>query len=133
MSVLLMAGDNHGASSLFRRAEQIRRWKESETNRQEYSDSPRKKAVKFSDECIFLAAAAAGDRDELVQLLQRGADINTVNQDGITALHAVSFPIYILIMCFISKYNLRLQTNHSFISNLLRPRASISRWLPLAL
>ncbi|XP_047739094.1 protein phosphatase 1 regulatory subunit 12A [Hyalella azteca] len=83
-----MAGDNHGASSLFRRAEQIRRWKESETNRQEYSDSPRKKAVKFSDECIFLAAAAAGDTDELVQLLQRGADINTVNQDGITALHA---------------------------------------------
>lgn len=87
-----MAGDNnhHGASSLFRRAEQLRRWKESETNRQECSDKNRNKSVTFSDGCIFLAAAAAGDRDELARLLDRGADINTVNQDGITALHAVS-------------------------------------------
>ena len=86
-----MAGDNHGASSLFRRAEQLKRWKESETNKQDISDSKlRNKAVTFSDGCIFLAAAAAGDKDELLRLLDRGADINTVNQDGITALHAVS-------------------------------------------
>ena len=96
MLILLMAGDNHGASSLFRRAEQLRRWKESETNRQEYNDDKvRQRSVKFSDGCVFLAAAAAGDIDELVRLIERGADINTINQDGITALHAVSYEYYL--------------------------------------
>ena len=85
-----MAGDNYGASSLFRRAEQLKRWKDSDTNKQDISGKPRNTAVTFSDGCIFLAAAAAGDKDELLRLLARGADINTVNQDGITALHAVS-------------------------------------------
>ena len=91
--VPLMAGDNHGASSLFRRAEQLKRWKDSETNKQDINKI-KKTAVTFSDGCIFLAAAAAGDKDELLRLLDRGADINTVNQDGITALHAVSLQFY---------------------------------------
>ena len=84
-----MAGDNRASSSLFRRAEQIRRWQESETNNV-VPDKVQKRKVKFSDGCIFLAAGAAGDEEELKRLLDRGADINTVNQDGITALHAVS-------------------------------------------
>lgn len=86
-----MANDNRGTSSLFRRAEQLKRWQESETNKQDINNlkTPKKGKVKFSDGCIFLAAAAAGDKEELKRLLDRGADVNTVNQDGITALHAV--------------------------------------------
>ena len=76
---------------LFEQWLQQKRRKESETTKHDIRDSKlRNKAVTFSDGCIFLAAAAAGDKDELLRLLDRGADINTVNQDGITALHAVS-------------------------------------------
>ena len=82
-------GDTRGSSSLFRRAEQLRRWQESETNKTELKKQ-RTRKVTFSDGCIFLAAGAAADKDELLRLLHKGADINTVNQDGITALHAVS-------------------------------------------
>lgn len=101
MLALLMAGDNHTASSLFRRAEQLKRWKESETNRQDYSDRPKNNKVTFSSGCIFLAAAAAGDKDEIRLLLDRGADINTFNSDGITALHAVSTIILLQTTIFL--------------------------------
>jgi hypothetical protein len=45
--------------------------------------------VGFSDGCVFLAACAAGDRGEVKVLLGRGADIDTANVDGLTALHQV--------------------------------------------
>jgi protein phosphatase 1 regulatory subunit 12A len=38
---------------------------------------------------VFLAACAAGDRGEVKVLLGRGADIDTANVDGLTALHQV--------------------------------------------
>ncbi len=38
---------------------------------------------------MFLAACAAGDRGEVKVLLGRGADIDTANVDGLTALHQV--------------------------------------------
>merc|ERR1712106_955676 len=82
-----MALDNRSPSSaLFKRAEQLRRWQESETNRTETSERTRK--VNFSDGCIFLAACAAGDKIEVLRLLEKGADIDTANVDGLTALHA---------------------------------------------
>ena len=39
---------------------------------------------------MFLAACAATDRDEVDRLIRRGADIDTTNVDGLTALHQVS-------------------------------------------
>lgn len=84
-----MANDNRSNSAPFKRAEQLRRWQESETNRQDLTDNNRPRRVNFSDGCIFLAACAAGDKQEVLRLLERGADIDTANVDGLTALHAV--------------------------------------------
>ena len=49
--------------------------------------------MQFTDGCVFLAACAAGDKDEVLRLVKRGADIDTANVDGLTALHQVSRPI----------------------------------------
>ncbi|KAJ8737912.1 hypothetical protein PYW08_000507 [Mythimna loreyi] len=78
--------DNRSSSALFKRAEQLKRWEESDTNKQ--SPSPRRATrIQFSSGIVFLAACTAGDKDEVQRLLKRGADINTANVDGLTALH----------------------------------------------
>ncbi|CAB3226252.1 unnamed protein product [Arctia plantaginis] len=78
--------DNRSSSALFKRAEQLKRWEESDTNKQ--SSSPRRASrIQFSSGIVFLAACTAGDKDEVQRLLKRGADINTANVDGLTALH----------------------------------------------
>ncbi|ERE74355.1 protein phosphatase 1 regulatory subunit 12B isoform 1 [Cricetulus griseus] len=83
-------------SARARRAEQLRRWRGSQTEQepverqgtgrqlQTRRGSPR---VRFEDGAVFLAACSSGDTDEVKKLLARGADINTVNVDGLTALH----------------------------------------------
>ena len=78
-------------NALWRREDQLRRWNISDTNKE--SAEPKildKYAVKFQDGCVFLAACAAGDTDEVERLLTKGADINTANIDGLTALHQVN-------------------------------------------
>lgn len=87
------------ANALWKRAEQLKRWQDSETNRENPNplhggvavswSSQHRGKVKFSDECVFLAACASGDIDEVERLLEHGADINTTNVDGMTALHQV--------------------------------------------
>lgn len=78
--------DNRSSSALFKRAEQLKRWEESDTNKQ--SPTPRRASrIQFSSGIVFLAACTAGDKDEVQRLLKRGADINTANVDGLTALH----------------------------------------------
>ena len=80
-------------NSLWRRAEQITRWNQSDTNK--VSNEPKNREltkVKFQDGCVFLAACSSGDTEEVEKLLARGADINTYNIDGLTALHQVSYP-----------------------------------------
>lgn len=47
----------------------------------------RPKKIKFSAGCVFLAACKAGDRDEILRLLKKGADIDTHDVDGLSALH----------------------------------------------
>ena len=39
--------------------------------------------------CVFLAACAAADKEEVERLVQKGAEIDTANVDGLTALHQV--------------------------------------------
>uniref|UniRef100_T1JB99 Protein phosphatase 1 regulatory subunit 12B n=1 Tax=Strigamia maritima TaxID=126957 RepID=T1JB99_STRMM len=71
----------------FKRIEQLKRWEESETNKECTQLKERSRKINFSDGCVFLAACAAGDRDEVERLIVKGADINTANVDGLTALH----------------------------------------------
>lgn len=85
------AMDTRTGSALFKRAEQLRRWEESDTNRE--PSQPRRRAarrINFSSGCVFLAACAAADKDEVLRLLRDGADVDTANVDGLTALHQVS-------------------------------------------
>ncbi|VDI65974.1 protein phosphatase 1 regulatory subunit 12A [Mytilus galloprovincialis] len=74
-------------SALNRRFNQLKRWEESETNKASHLPKEKPRKVKFQDGCVFLAACSSGDRDEVLQLLKKGADINTSNIDGLTALH----------------------------------------------
>lgn len=83
--------DTRNNSAMFKRAEQLKRWEESDTNRE--STLPRgltERKIKFSLGCVFLAACMAGDKDEVVRLVEMGADIDTANVDGLTALHQVT-------------------------------------------
>ncbi|KAL0902169.1 hypothetical protein ABMA27_000108 [Loxostege sticticalis] len=78
--------DTRSSSALFKRAEQLKRWEESDTNKQ--SPTPKRASrIQFSSGIVFLAACTAGDKDEVQRLLKMGADINTANVDGLTALH----------------------------------------------
>ncbi|XP_070490148.1 protein phosphatase 1 regulatory subunit 12A isoform X6 [Chironomus tepperi] len=82
-----MALSNKTAFS--KRAEQLKRYEDSETNRESVVPKNLKdRRVRFSAGCIFLAACAAGDKDEVLNMLNSGgADIDTANVDGLTALH----------------------------------------------
>ncbi|KAI8115562.1 Protein phosphatase 1 regulatory subunit 12B [Lucilia cuprina] len=80
--------DIRNNSAVMKRAEQLKRWEESDTNQQPPVPRPeRGSRIKFSSGCIFLAACLAGDKEEVLKMLEQGADINTANVDGLTALH----------------------------------------------
>ncbi|KAF5304118.1 hypothetical protein FQA39_LY01903 [Lamprigera yunnana] len=82
-----MSIETRSSSALFKRAEQLRRWEDSDTNRESGTPKEKPKKVKFSSGCVFLAACAAGDKEEVLRLIEKGADIDTTNIDGLTALH----------------------------------------------
>ncbi|XP_054289487.1 protein phosphatase 1 regulatory subunit 12A-like isoform X4 [Macrosteles quadrilineatus] len=82
-----MSMEARSSSALFKRAEQLRRWEESETNRESTVVPEKSRKIKFSADCVFLAACAAGDKEEVLRLLEQGAVIDTVNVDGLSALH----------------------------------------------
>lgn len=84
-----MSIETRSSSALFKRAEQLKYWEESATNREPASPKQKSRKINFSSGCVFLAACAAGDKDEVYRLIQQGADINTANVDGLTALHQV--------------------------------------------
>ncbi|CAF0969280.1 unnamed protein product, partial [Didymodactylos carnosus] len=73
-------------SAVNKRKEQLKRWEESETNRESYTPKISQR-VKFQQAYVFLAACSSSDKDEVERLIQRGVDINTSNVDGLTALH----------------------------------------------
>ncbi|GJQ71093.1 hypothetical protein Trydic_g999 [Trypoxylus dichotomus] len=82
-----MSAETRSSSALFKRAEQLKRWEESETNREPVNPKHNLRKIKFSSGCVFLAACAAGEKDEVLRLLEKEADIDTANVDGLTALH----------------------------------------------
>ena len=84
-----MSLETRSNSALIKRAEQLKRWQDSETFRELGEPRSKNRRIGFSDGCVFLAACAAGDREEVKQLLGRGVDIDTANVDGLTALHQV--------------------------------------------
>uniref|UniRef100_A0A3B4DUR9 Protein phosphatase 1 regulatory subunit n=2 Tax=Pygocentrus nattereri TaxID=42514 RepID=A0A3B4DUR9_PYGNA len=70
-----------------KRNEQLKRWLGSETDLEPPVLRKKKTKVKFDDGAVFLAACSSGDTEEVLRLLDRGADINYANVDGLTALH----------------------------------------------
>jgi len=82
-----MSLETRSNSALMKRAEQLKRWQDSETCREPLEPRRKSRRIGFSDGCVFLAACAAGDREEVRSLLARGTDIDTANVDGLTALH----------------------------------------------
>ena len=84
-----MSLETRSMSAINKRAEQLKRWFESETNREPTSPKTKSRKIQFSPGCVFLAACAAADKDEVQFLLNQGSDINTTNVDGLTALHQV--------------------------------------------
>uniref|UniRef100_A0A8C1MDR9 Protein phosphatase 1 regulatory subunit n=1 Tax=Cyprinus carpio TaxID=7962 RepID=A0A8C1MDR9_CYPCA len=70
-----------------KRNEQLKRWIGSETDVEPPILKKKKTKVKFDDGAVFLAACSSGDTEEVLRMLDRGADINYANVDGLTALH----------------------------------------------
>lgn len=86
-----MSFEMRNNTAMSKRAEQLRRWEESDTAREpDYPKNEADRRIKFSVGCVFLAACLSCDRDEVLRLLEQGADIDTANTDGLTALHQVS-------------------------------------------
>lgn len=85
-----MSFDTRNNSAVSKRAEQLKRWEDSETNRaSNQPKDPSTRRVKFSSGCVFLAACLSGDKDDIIKLIDSGVDIDTANVDGLTALHQV--------------------------------------------
>ncbi|XP_055372980.1 protein phosphatase 1 regulatory subunit 12A isoform X2 [Condylostylus longicornis] len=97
--------DTRNNSALMKRAEQLKRWEESDTNREPTKPKNSKgRRIKFPSGCVFLAACVAGDKDEVIQLLDSGADINTTNIDGLTALHQACIDDNLEMVEFLLEY-----------------------------
>ena len=75
-----------------KRNQQLQEWEKSDTNKQpDYIVASRQTPkVKFANDVVFLAAAQSGDREEVERLIvEWGADVNSVNKEGLTALFQV--------------------------------------------
>lgn len=91
-------------NAVYKRQEQLKRWLDSETNREPEDLRRKQSRIKFHDGCVFLAACSAGDIQEVDRLLAKGADINTTNVDGLTALHQVG-SVIVLLFVFVLNLN----------------------------
>lgn len=95
-----MSFDTRNNSAIIKRAEQLKRWEDSDTNRAPaLPKDPNARKVKFSAGCVFLAACLSGDKEDILRLIENGVDIDTANVDGLTALHQV-ITIFLFIYLF---------------------------------
>ena len=85
-----MADSGRPMTAKEKRQEQLKRWENSATDVEPPTLQNFKPRVKFHDGAVFLAACSSGDLKEVQSLLNKGADINFANVDGLTALHQVS-------------------------------------------
>uniref|UniRef100_A0A8C4MLA0 Protein phosphatase 1 regulatory subunit n=1 Tax=Equus asinus TaxID=9793 RepID=A0A8C4MLA0_EQUAS len=125
MAELEHLGGKRAESARARRAEQLRRWRGSPTEQEPAEPrgagrrpgarrgSPR---VRFEDGAVFLAACSSGDTDEVRRLLARGADVDTVNVDGLTALHQACIDENLDMVKFLveNKANVNQQDNEGW-------------------
>ena len=84
--------NGHSGTASQKRMAQLKAWENSATNKQPSSvnASRHTPSIKFGPTIVFLAAAHSGDIDEVEKLVaNNGADVNSVNKDGLTALHQV--------------------------------------------
>ena len=85
-------GLGRGATAGQKRNQQLEDWEKSATNKEPSHISSRRQRprVRFGESVVFLAACQSGDVEEVERLLsEEKADINSVNKDGLTALHQV--------------------------------------------
>ena len=82
-------GPSRATNALFKRQEQLQRYRASEAAREPITKPTKRTKLKFDDGTVFLSAVSAGDLDEVKKLLQKGSDVNYQNIDGVTALHQV--------------------------------------------
>ncbi|XP_014672560.1 PREDICTED: protein phosphatase 1 regulatory subunit 12A-like isoform X1 [Priapulus caudatus] len=75
------------SNALYMRHSQLVQWDTSVTAKEPTQLRRKTPKIKFHDGCVFLAACSSGDIEEVTALLNRRADINTTNVDGLTALH----------------------------------------------
>ena len=93
-------------SAVQKRISQLKEWENSETNKMSSTILPSRRTpkIKFPDSVVFLAAAHSGDTEEVERLVKKeGADVNSVNKDGLTSLHQVglqldSFCVFFLVI-----------------------------------
>jgi protein phosphatase 1 regulatory subunit 12A len=95
---------NRQSSAIGKRRDQLRRWDESETNK-ESSNIKISQRVQFEQTYVFLAACSAEDQDEIENLLKEHVDINTSNIDGLTALHQASIDNNLHMIEYLLKKN----------------------------
>uniref|UniRef100_A0A1A8EVX0 Protein phosphatase 1 regulatory subunit n=1 Tax=Nothobranchius korthausae TaxID=1143690 RepID=A0A1A8EVX0_9TELE len=100
-----------------KRNEQLKQWLGSETDQEPSVLKKKKTKVKFDDGAVFLAACSSGDTEEVLRLLDRGADINYANVDGLTALHQACIDDNIDMVTFLVEHgaNLNQPDNEGWI------------------
>lgn len=79
------------AEAVARREEQLRNYRQSDMYLQVVREHLAR-TIGFAWDSMFHAACAAADRDEVVRLLNipANADVNCLNDDGLSALHQVN-------------------------------------------
>ena len=102
-----------GLNNYEKRREQLERYEAIESAKMDKTNEKVKSnqiRVKFPDSCIFLAACASKQTEEVEEILKNfNTDINTSNVDGLTGLHIVSLRNFNAIFLRIhSRFNILL-------------------------